>query len=117
MNQCNDGAWYLMPRGSSLKSDDLTQSDKLQIIENLHQLHCKGVVHGDPRLPNVVYFTEKGKKKFVWIDVTEPQPPVPTVILEEMRQLLQNLSVSVGFELLQSYSENLNSFDCATFFS
>jgi tRNA A-37 threonylcarbamoyl transferase component Bud32 len=89
-------AFLLKPVGKPL-SYPKTQEEVHTLFELLWQLHNKGVIHGDPRVPNVIVH----EKKLLWIDLVD----VFKSTTSSLRQLdakilaLSVLRVSLNFEL------------------
>jgi tRNA A-37 threonylcarbamoyl transferase component Bud32 len=61
----SDGAALLLsPVGTHLSQPE-TQEDVRKLFELLWKLHENGLIHGDPRVPNVIVYQEK----ILWIDL------------------------------------------------
>jgi tRNA A-37 threonylcarbamoyl transferase component Bud32 len=60
------GAGMLIsPIGEPISRESLTESTVLNIVRNLFILHCSGIQHGDPRLPNLIQVDGQ----ILWIDL------------------------------------------------
>ncbi|KUF99730.1 hypothetical protein AM588_10010293 [Phytophthora nicotianae] len=67
-------ALLLSPVGKPLPRPT-TRHEVLSLFEMLRQLHKNGLVHGDPRVPNVILDGEKP----LWIDLMEVMEASPTL--------------------------------------
>ena len=68
----NGAAILLSPVGKPLALP-LTEHDVSILFDLLWQLHLADLIHGDPRVPNVILVGET----YIWIDLVEPQKADP----------------------------------------
>jgi len=67
-------ALLLSPVGEPLPRPT-TREDVLNLFGLLWELHANGLVHGDPRVPNVIF----DGQKFLWIDLVDVMEASPTL--------------------------------------
>jgi tRNA A-37 threonylcarbamoyl transferase component Bud32 len=89
-------AFLLKPVGKPL-SYPKTREEVCTLFELLWQIHNKGVIHGDPRVPNVIVH----KKKLLWIDLVDVFESTTSSLrrLDAKILTLSVLRVSLNFEL------------------
>ena len=108
-------ALLLHPVGRPLRRPK-TESDVATLFGLLWQLHLKGLIHGDPRIPNVICHVEK----LLWIDLRVVQDaslalcrrdveiltrsvlrfPMPFSLDEELQDLINDYSKDITQESL-----------------
>jgi hypothetical protein len=68
------------PVGASVWSERRSEALWSEVLDSLVTLHRSGVVHGDPRLPNLLRVP--GRTQLVWIDFREAAAAAPAVDAE-----------------------------------
>ncbi|RHY70421.1 hypothetical protein DYB38_008631 [Aphanomyces astaci] len=63
-------ALLVTPVGAPLPRPTTLQ-EVFNLFDLLRQLHEKNIIHGDPRVPNVIVVKDNDKDKLLWIDLVE----------------------------------------------
>ncbi|RHZ31738.1 hypothetical protein DYB37_012372 [Aphanomyces astaci] len=63
-------ALLVTPVGAPLPRPTTLQ-EVVNLFDLLRQLHEKNIIHGDPRVPNVIVVKDNDKDKLLWIDLVE----------------------------------------------
>ena len=95
------GAYLLEGVGSPAK---LSQSK--DIIKRLYDLHKLEVIHGDPRLPNILNFNSS----LCWIDFRYDWPFTEDNIITDVKILMRSLLVNLSQEEIESKTDSINEY-------
>ncbi|ETV87618.1 hypothetical protein H257_01125 [Aphanomyces astaci] len=98
-------ALLVTPVGAPLPRPTTLQ-EVVNLFDLLRQLHEKSIIHGDPRVPNVIVVKDNDKDKLLWIDLVEAVQVTPGFRTTDAailtRSILRLLHTSLLGEPLES---------------
>ncbi|KAF0752927.1 hypothetical protein AaE_005866 [Aphanomyces astaci] len=98
-------ALLVTPVGAPLPRPTTLQ-EVVNLFDLLRQLHEKNIIHGDPRVPNVIVVKDNDKDKLLWIDLVEAVQVTPGFRTTDAailtRSILRLLHTSLLGEPLES---------------
>jgi tRNA A-37 threonylcarbamoyl transferase component Bud32 len=107
METTASAAFLVKPVGKPLPYPK-TEKEVYALYDLLWQLHNKGIIHGDPRVPNVIVH----EQTLLWIDLVDVFQPTTSILrqLDAETLTLSVLRVSQGFELDSAIVELIDNY-------
>ncbi|RQM19427.1 hypothetical protein B5M09_006341 [Aphanomyces astaci] len=99
-------ALLVTPVGAPLPRPTTLQ-EVVNLFDLLRQLHKKNVIHGDPRVPNVIVVKDNGKDKLLWIDLVEALEVAPAFCTTDAAILTRSILRLPHRSLLEEPLESL----------
>ncbi|RHY98202.1 hypothetical protein DYB37_004248 [Aphanomyces astaci] len=99
-------ALLVTPVGAPLPRPTTLQ-EVVNLFDLLSQLHEKNVIHGDPRVPNVIVVKDNDKDKLLWIDLVEALEVAPAFCTTDAAILTRSILRLPHRSLLEEPLESL----------